>query len=360
MRLSVILVHYHTPALVAAAVEALRSDLREGMDGCELLLVDNGSDEAGRAQLEALPVRRLAPGRNLGFAGGVNFGVAQAKGDRLVLMNPDVTVLRGCLPALLGCLDAGADVAGPRFYWDSGRRLVLPPTELRSRLAELWRALATRGPGWAAWARRHWRRHARRHWEATAPLSSFALSGALLALRRSAWERVGPFDEGYRLYFEESDWLERARMQGTVARYVPSAAALHHFGQSAAQQPQAAAWFEESAGRFRRRRYGAAWASLVEHLAGGSARGALPPVATMPSAGLILDEEPRRFPLWLEISPGAVGFPAAAERIPLRPPEPWSPAEPARRRVADGETWLVTVSDRRGCETGRWRLGAVG
>src|SRR5215213_7936049 len=117
MRLAIVLVHYHTPALAAAAVEALRRSVEEaGLDAAadvEWLLVDNGSDEAGRALLESLPARQI------------------------LLMNPDVLVLPGCVPALLAALGAGAGVAGPQSFWDEERRLLLPPAEPRSRRDEI-------------------------------------------------------------------------------------------------------------------------------------------------------------------------------------------------------------------------------
>jgi GT2 family glycosyltransferase len=124
MRLAVILVHYHTPELAAAAVEALRADLAGTALEVEWLLIDNGSDEAGRERLASLPVERIDPGENLGYAGAVNLGVARSRSELVVLMNPDVLVLPGCLPALVEALLAGAAVAGPRFYWDRGRRLL--------------------------------------------------------------------------------------------------------------------------------------------------------------------------------------------------------------------------------------------
>src|SRR5205807_2507113 len=73
MRLAIVIVHYHTPALAAEAVAALAADLAgAGIadDIADLVLVDNGSDAAGREILERLPVRRLDPGENLGYAGG--------------------------------------------------------------------------------------------------------------------------------------------------------------------------------------------------------------------------------------------------------------------------------------------------
>ncbi len=343
MRLAVILVHYHTPDLAAAAVEALRADVAGTGVEVEWLLIDNGSDEAGRALLAALPVERIDPGTNLGYAGGVNLGAERSTAEVVMLMNPDVIVQPGCVPALLDALESGADVAGPRFWWDRGRRLLQPPAELRTRREELARMLAGKSSGCAERARRRWRRHARRHWEARGPLPSFSLSGSLLALRRSAWEAVGPFDEGYRLYFEETDWLLRAERRGLAGRYVPAAGAVHLYSRSADREPRAAGWFEESAGRFRRRWYGPRFTGLLEGLDRRlPRRGAVP--SGIPPEGLELPAEPSAYPLWVEVSPNPLGFPAAAERIASPPNEPWSlPAEILERVPAAGLTARVAA-----------------
>jgi N-acetylglucosaminyl-diphospho-decaprenol L-rhamnosyltransferase len=343
MRLAVILVHYHTPELAAAAVEALRADLAGTGVEVEWRLVDNGSDEAGRALLAALPVERIDPGANLGYAGGVNLGAERSTAEVMVLMNPDVIVQPGCVPALLGALEAGADVAGPRFWWDRGRRLLQPPSEIRARREELARVLAGKGPAWAERARRSWRRHARRHWEAREPLPSFSLSGSLLALRRSAWEAVGPFDAGYRLYFEETDWLLRVERRGLAGRYVPAAGAVHLYSQSADREPKAAGWFEESARRFRRRWYGPRFTGLLEGLDRRLPR-RVAAACGIPPGGLRLPEKPSAYPLWVEVSPSPLGFPAAAERIAAPPGEPWNlPAELLERVPAASLTVRVVA-----------------
>jgi len=343
MRLAVILVHYHTPELAAAAVEALRADVAGTGVEVEWLLVDNGSDAAGRERLAALPVERIDPGTNLGYAGGVNLGVARSTAELVMLMNPDVIVQPGCVPALLDALDAGAAVAGPRFWWDRGRRLLQPPAEMRTRREELARMLAGKSHVCAERARRRWRRHARRHWEAGEPLPSLALSGSLLALRRSAWEAVGPFDDGYRLYFEETDWLLRAERRGLAGRYVPAAGAVHLYGRSADREPQAAGWFEESARRFRRRWYGSRFTGLLEGLDRRLPRRAAPP-SGIPPGGLRLPAEPSAYPLWVEVSPDPLGFPAAAERLAAPPGEPWNlPAEILERVPAAGLTVRVAA-----------------
>jgi GT2 family glycosyltransferase len=370
--LAVVLVHYHTPRLAAAAVAALERDLAAGSQGSsglkvEWLLVDNGSDAAGREQLARLPVRLLEPGRNLGYAGGVNLGVASSRAELVLLMNPDVLVLPGCTGRLLDCLRGGAAAAGPRFYWDSGRRLSLPPAETRNRRGELlaWLA-ATRDGAWAERARRRSRRHCRRHWQAAAPLPSLGLSGSLLAVTRAAWERVGGFDEGFQLYFEETDWLLRLRRAGLPARFVPAAEAVHLYARSAAFEPRAEEWFEESARRFRRRHYGAWFAWCLDRLARAVPRrpasshdlAGQPALPALPPAGLELDDYPR--PLWVEVSPNPTGFPAAAERFDSGAGAGrWAlPAEIAERLAAG--TWWVRLSDERGRDLAAYRLEAAG
>jgi len=353
MRLAVVLVHYHTPALAADAVAALRAGLSgagidpDGMD-TEWLLVDNGSDAGERALLERLPVQRIDPGENLGYAGGVNLGVARSTAEMLILMNPDVLVFPGCVPALLDRLESKAAVAGPAFYWDRGRRILLPPAEERTRVSELFSLLATRT------ARHRWRRHARRHWTARGPLASWSLSGSLLAIRRDAWDQVGPFDEGYRLFFEETDWLLRARRLGLCCEYVPAAEAVHLYSQSASREPRSQQWFEESARRFRERHYGAWFARLLEWLSRRLPQGPPPQVREIPASGLDLSGLP--FPLWIEISPNPAGLPAAAERLEAPPPQAlWNlPAEIAER--SRGAALNVRAVDAAGRELGRWDL----
>lgn len=320
MRLSAVAVHYRTPELLASSVEALRRDCDAAGLACRVVVVDNGSARENRSLLRSAADLLLEPGENLGYAGGLNRGIREARADRLFLFNPDVEVLPGCVPILLEALDSAA-VAGPRFYWDRGRRLLLPPTEGRTRLDEALRRLAPRSPRLVRLARRRWRRHARRHWLAPAPFESPWLSGALLAVRRDALERVGPFDEGFRLYFEETDWLLRLRAAGLRAVHVPSAEAVHLYDQSAAGEPRSGAWFAESRSRFEARHYGRAFTALlrgVEPLTRAEEPDPPEPTpADSPHPSALDLEAPAGAarPVWVEISAGAPGFPAAAELL---------------------------------------------
>ena len=309
--ISAVVVHYRTPAMLEAAVDALHRDARASGLEMQVIVVDNGASSATAERLDGarLEAEVLEPASNLGYAAGLNLGAREARGEVLLLMNADVVVEPGCLRALVDALGE-ADIAGPRLFWDRGCRLMLPPQQVRTRAAELDAAWAERSVAWGRSYRRRWRRRARAFWSAREPLPCFELTGALLAVRRDFWERTGPFDEGYRLYFEETDWLLRARGLGARAVLVPAARAVHAYDQSAKREPRAQMWFEQSMARFRRRRYGALFAALLLLIERAPRRFADPaPLPAGPVEGSAAGET------WVEVTPLPLGVPAAGRRL---------------------------------------------
>lgn len=322
MKLGVVLVHYHTPGLLAEAVAALRRDAGPSGLELDLVVVDNGSTAEEKLALAALErtaeLRIHAGGGNLGYAGGLNAGVALLPdSDALLLMNTDVLVGPGSLAALLARIRAGAAVVGPRFLWDGWdleQAFELPPTEAVSFGEELRRvAAARRGGSFAIAARRRWRRHASRYFDAAGPIRGYDLSGALLMVEAESYRRLGGFDDGYAFYFEETDFLQRLRAAGLVAEFEPRAKAIHLYAQSTPRDGGAATLYAASRERFRRSRYGPAAAGLLRRLEKGAQPPEPPPSAVLPSGGAWqLPPGTRR----LEISPSPLGFPAALRRLP--------------------------------------------
>ena len=308
--ITAVIVHYRTPDLLEAAVEALHRDARASGFALHVIVVDNGARSGGRAEhldLARVKASILEPASNLGYAGGINLGARCPAGDVVLLMNADVVVKPGCLRALVDALGE-ADIAGPCLFWDRGCRLMLPAPQVRTRAAELDAVWAERSVVWGRSYRRRWRRRARALWLARAPVPCFELTGACLAMTTECWRRVGPFDEGFKLYFEETDWLLRARALGERAVLVPAARGVHAYDQSAKREPRAQMWFEQSMARFRRRRYGAWFAALLGLLERFPRRFADPP--PLPAEGVTVDGE-----VWVEVTPLPLGVPAAGCRL---------------------------------------------
>lgn len=396
---SLVLVHYHCADLAVRACAGFIRQAEQAGVGLEILVVDNGSDAEERRRLAEglaeLPGRVLEPGANLGYAGGLNLGAEAAVGDVLLFSNADLELFPGALEELLATLRSGADIAGPRFFWDRERRFLLPPNEARDRRSELAAALAGRGPGWARRARRRWRRHARRHWQARGEVPSHDLSGALLAVSRPAWRRAGPFDAGFRLYFEEVDWLRRAATAGLTCVHQPRAEVVHHYDRSAAGEERADGWFAESRARFEERWHGPVLRRLKAWLTPSEERppepGAeLPPGPPRLTAetlrGLARRARPARprgagggggqvdpnsgwaGDLWIEVSPLARRFPAAAERLTVPTaapgaapgdPEPWTFPADLFSELRPGR-WHLTVVDGAGRELATASFAAPG
>ena len=322
MKIAIILVHYHTPDFLLNAVEAIKSDLKlSGIEG-EIIVIDNGSRREDKELLSSLSVKLINPGENLGYARGVNLGVENTDADIFILMNPDVEVLPHCIESLVSMLESGAAAAGPRFYLDKEKQIIHPPLmDLTIKNELLWRTSAL-GENWAKWVRGKWRKEARIYWQTDVPIESYLLTGALLAIRRDAWEKVGSFDGVYQLYYEEADWLKRLEKSKLKSYYVPAACAVHTYNQSAAKEPEAKKWFQESTEIFRKRHYGYLFNSFLNRMVPFIRRVSLinnpeqsnnsfswtgVPLIDIASFNIV-----RNTPIWIEISENDLGIPAAA------------------------------------------------
>jgi GT2 family glycosyltransferase len=296
---SLVLVGFRSSSVAGEAVASFRAEaVRLGVRG-EAVLVDHSEDPGEASRLERLAPDQLLVEQNRGYAAGLNAGLGRAKGATVLVGNPDIRLAPGALGALLEALAAGWHIVGPQFELAG---LLLPPADVQTPREEVRRWLASRSRSfWNRYFRDEVRRW-RRVWEASGPIAVPGLSGALLAFRREVAEKVGPWDEGYFLYFEETDWLRRAASAGLRIAQVPRARVEHRWGHAA--DPDAmSGHLLRSRRRFLVTRFG-----LPGRLAAGLN------VAGTPLRSRPLVEGDASLPagelLWL-LSPTSVGFPAA-------------------------------------------------
>ena len=209
-----LVVHYEAePALLARCLASLRAQVYPEL---EVLIVDNASPGRSMEALDAPPhlsVLRLE--RNLGFAGGVNRGVAAARGDLVLVLNVDVELEADCVAELVTAMAGDDELAGvvPKTVFMHDRHLI---DNVGTRIDDDAVAYNV-GIGQLDIGQ----------YDASEPVFGACFAAALL--RRSAFEAeaVGPLDERYFMYYEDVDWCYRANLLGWRFRTAPKAVVAH-------------------------------------------------------------------------------------------------------------------------------------
>ena len=223
----------------------------------EIIVVDDGSTDPGVELLRRAELahhahhafRWLSHPEARGFSAAVNRGLACATGDPLLLLNSDAEVTEGGDHALRAAFAAAEETrAGgtpgaigalgaiaARLVYPDGR----PQWSGGAFPSLLWLFALASGLGRGARRRLGPLGHLRplRPFKTTPP-SGFGggavdwAPGAALAIRRSAWEAVGPFDESYRHYAQDLDYCQRLAAAGGSVRVLPDWIVVHHLGGS--------------------------------------------------------------------------------------------------------------------------------
>jgi N-acetylglucosaminyl-diphospho-decaprenol L-rhamnosyltransferase len=268
MKLLVIIVNYKTADLTIDALASLGPELGR-VPGSRAIVVDNDSQDGSGARLAAAIASRgwnrwatlIEAERNGGFAYGNNVGIRAAwkdgaRPDYIHLLNPDTIVRPGALTTLLAFMDARPEVgiAGSRLEdpdgtpQRSGFRFpgVMSELDAGLRLGMVSKFL--------------------RRWEVAPPVQERDcqvdwVAGASMIIRDKVFDDVGLLDESYFMYYEEVDFILRARRAGWSCWYVPESHVVHLVGQASGvtdrqkvRRRRPAYWFES------RRRY------FVRHL----------------------------------------------------------------------------------------------
>jgi len=234
---SIVIVNWNTKDILRGCLGSIftqRSEL-----ACDVIVVDNASTDGSPQMVEeefpqVILIRNSA---NRGFAPANNQGIAIAKGRYVLLLNSDTVVLDGAIEktaafadahpeaAVVGCrvLNPDKSLQPTCFMYPSVLNLFLDAMHL-SKLFPRSRFFSRERMAW-------WKREDVREVE--------VVTGCFMLVRREAIDRVGPMDEDYFMYGEETDWCWRFHRAGWRLMFTPSGQIIHFGGQSTSQvRPQ--------------------------------------------------------------------------------------------------------------------------
>ncbi len=222
-RVAAVVVTYDAQPWIDRCLESVR--------GLDTVVVDHGSTD-GTVELvrERFPEVRLVEQANLGLAAGWNRGMAEVGGEHWLILNADAWLTDGSTGRLLDFADAHprAAIVGPRLLNPDGslqRSVRAFPTLWRLATEYLFlRKLAPRSRllnGFYAGGFDH-----------DEPRRCDWVMGSCMLVRRAAVDEVGPLDESYFLFSEETDWARRFADAGWEVWFDPGAECVHVGGAS--------------------------------------------------------------------------------------------------------------------------------
>jgi GT2 family glycosyltransferase len=220
---SVVIVNYNSGTYLEACVTSV---IHSTYPRKELIIVDNASNDESITQAEALyPEASIVRNPvNLGYSGGGNIGIAKAKGEFVVVMNPDTVVDQRWLDRLV-------DAAGryPRAAFFQPKILLMDDQRMLNSAGNMIHIAGfgvCRGIGTPDEGRFE------------EELEVCYASGACVLARREAVREIGPMDRLFFAYGEDKDWGWRGLMMGWQSMYIPSSRILHKWSPVLGHSPR--------------------------------------------------------------------------------------------------------------------------
>jgi len=228
-QVAVLVVTYNSGGDIDRLIDSLRYE-GGGLD-LRVIVADNDStdDTVQRASAHG-DITVVRTGGNLGYSGGLNVAGAHiGDAESVLVLNPDLIVEPGAITALRRrLLESSAAIVVPRLLDDEG----VGYPSLR-REPSLSRALGdallgSRLPGRPG----RWTEMVNDPDEYERPHSIDWATGAAMLVDRQVVDAVGPWDERFFLYSEETDYFRRVRSGGGTVWFEPSSIMRHKRGGS--------------------------------------------------------------------------------------------------------------------------------
>ena len=211
MKLSVVIVSYNVRDYLENCLQSVSRAL-EGIEG-EVFVVDNHSDddsvETVRTQYPW--VRLIENQENLGFSRANNIAIREARGEYVLLLNPDTIVEEATLREVLRFMEEHPKAGGAGVMMHNADGSLAP--ESRRALPTPWVSCLKM----LGFTKRYYMSHL--PWDQPSRIE--VISGAFCFLRKKALDEVGLLDEDFFMYGEDIDLSYRLMKGGWENWYLP-------------------------------------------------------------------------------------------------------------------------------------------
>ncbi len=225
MKLSIVIVTFRESEEV---LRACFSSVKRARDiSFETIVVDNGGSDMTKALIGEFGFDYVRNTENRGFAYAVNQGMRRARGEYVLLLNPDTEFGPDVLKKMTDHLDRDQEVgiasAIIRYpdggIQDSIRRFpgVVDQLQMLFKIPHVFETSA-------------FRRYMMRDADPLKTQDVDSIMGAFMFIRRSLIDAIGYFDERYFIWFEEVDYCKMAHDAGFAIRHYADVEITHHKG----------------------------------------------------------------------------------------------------------------------------------
>jgi O-antigen biosynthesis protein len=233
--ISIVIVNYKVPYCLIEALHSLR--LAELYDRCEVIIIDNASGDGSREIVASKfqEAQWIQLKTNVGFGKACNIGVEAARGEYLLLLNPDTVISAKTLSDAVGFMEAHpkAGLMGPKILNPDGtlqlscRRSIPTPAVAFYYFAGLSYLFPK--------SKRFGRYHLTYMDEDTMAQVD-VISGSFMFMRRELFNEIGGFDKRFFMYGEDIDLCYRISHAGHEVWYCPQIKIVHQKGKSSAKR----------------------------------------------------------------------------------------------------------------------------
>ncbi|ALO14852.1 N-acetylglucosaminyl-diphospho-decaprenol L-rhamnosyltransferase [Salinivirga cyanobacteriivorans] len=231
MKLSVIIVNYNVRHFLRQCLQSVENAVSK--INAEVFVVDNNSVDGSVSMVrESFSwVKLIENKENLGFSKANNLAIKQAKGEYVLLLNPDTVVEEDTFLKVVGFMDQHADAGGLGVKMIDGNGDFLPESKrgLPTPMVAFYKiaGLSALFPYSKKFGRYHLK-----YLDKEKVHEVDVLSGAFMLVRKKVIDEIGGLDETFFMYGEDIDWSYRIKKSGYKNYYFPDTTIIHYKGES--------------------------------------------------------------------------------------------------------------------------------